>query len=177
MNSVIEELNLLKENYGVKEIFFLDDMFNSDVRWAESILTEIINQGLNRHMRFMLQLRVNEKITPESLFKLASRAGVYGVIFGVESGSQKILDQSNKKIKVSEIERAFDLAGKAGLMTVASFIFGLPGEDGSTIAETERLFRKIRPSVAGLGFATPLTGNTPTGALPKGGASPAKRFS
>lgn len=158
VNSVIDELLSLKINHNIKEVFFMDDMFNSDVKWAKTILSEIIQRGLNHQMRFVLQFRVNEKITPPSLFELAEKAGVYCIIFGVESGSQKILDRTNKKIKVAEIERAFDLAGKSGLMTVASFILGLPGEDEASISDTIRLFKKIKPSVAGVGFATPLPG-------------------
>lgn len=158
VQSVIDELLFLKKNYNVKEVFFMDDMFNSNVKWAENILSEIIQRGLNDQMRFVLQFRVNEKITPPSLFELAAKSGVYCIIFGVESGSQKILDKTNKKIKVAEIERAFDLAKKFDLSTVASFILGLPGEDDTTISDTIRLFQKIKPSIAGVGFATPLPG-------------------
>lgn len=158
VRSVIDELLSLKEKHNVKEVFFMDDMFNSDVAWAESIFSEIIQHGINRHMRFIVQFRVNEKITPPSLFELAAKAGVYCIIFGVESGSQRILDNCNKKIKVAEIERAFDVAHSFGLMTVASFILGLPGEDETSIGDTLKLFKRIKASVSGLGYATPLPG-------------------
>lgn len=156
IQSVINELLSLKTKHNVQEVFFMDDMLNSNLIWAEQIFHAIIEHGLNRQMRFVMQFRANEKITPPWLFELAARAGVYCVIFGVESGSQKILDRTNKKLKVAEIERAFDLASKSGLITVASLILGLPGEDEGSIAETVRLVQKIRPSVTGLGFATPL---------------------
>jgi radical SAM superfamily enzyme YgiQ (UPF0313 family) len=158
VSSVMEELHALKEKHNVKEVFFMDDMFNSDIRWSESIFSEIIKHWLDRCMRFVVQFRVNEIITPPSLFRLAAEAGVYCIIFGVESGSQKILDTCNKKIKVAEIERAFDLAHQYGLMNVASFILGLPGEDEATVSDTMKLFNRIRPTLSGVGYATPLPG-------------------
>lgn len=158
VSSVMDELHSLKKKHNVKEVFFMDDMFNSDIQWSEAIFSEMIKTGLNRDMRFVIQLRVNESITPPSLFRLAAKAGVYCVIFGVESGSQRILDSCNKNINVAEIERAFDLAHQYGLMTVASFILGLPGEDEASVSDTLKLFDRIKPSISGVGYATPLPG-------------------
>ena len=72
-------------------------------------------------------------------------AGFWLIFYGVESGSQMMLDRMHKGTKTQEIIRAFKLTKEAGIKTEASFIIGLPGETDETIKESIKLWKEIQP--------------------------------
>ena len=152
---VVFEINLLHHGYGIKEIFFQDDTFNINHEWAFEIFNRIIDNGLHKKMLFKLACRVNEKLITKEFLDLAYKAGVWNIFFGVESGSQEMLDRMNKGITIPEIKRAFEMTHQAHINTQASFIVGLPGENWSTLAETDRLIREIKPTRFGWCFFCP----------------------
>ena len=65
-------------------------------------------------------------------------SGCYSVAFGIESGSQEILDRIEKKTNLEKVRKAVEMASAAGLITQGFFIFGLPGETPETIDQTIR---------------------------------------
>src|SRR5512137_260317 len=81
----------------------------------------------------------------EELLLLMAQSGCKVISYGVESGVQEILDRAGKGITIPQVVRAFALTRKAGIESAAHIILGLPGESPSTIKETLRLVRKIRP--------------------------------
>ncbi len=155
---VIEEVKWLRERYGVREIFFTDDTFNLNREWAEQIFRLIIDNGLNKDIVYKTPFRANEKLVDEELLKLARAAGFWLIFYGVESGSQEMLDRMKKGLTIAEIRRAFELTHKAGLKTIASFIIGMPGETRETIKDTINLWRGLKAYHAGYGPAMPLPG-------------------
>ena len=80
------------------------------------------------------------------------------VRFGIESGSQEILDRVKKGVKVSQIELAFANARKAGLKTFGTITFGLPGETRETIRDTIRFAKKLDPDFIQFCITTPYPG-------------------
>ena len=73
-------------------------------------------------------------------------AGCWNVMYGVESGSQKILDSISKGFTIQQIISAFEITKKIGLTTLCSFIYGLPGETKETLQESFELAKKIKPN-------------------------------
>ena len=72
-------------------------------------------------------------------------AGCYHVSYGVESGSQKVLDMAKRDTKINQIRDAFKLTKEAGLEVSAFVMFGLPGETKETLKETLSLIKNINP--------------------------------
>jgi radical SAM superfamily enzyme YgiQ (UPF0313 family) len=99
------------------------------------------------------------------LLKAMKAAGCTNVGYGVESGSQKILNNMNKKATVKQNELAITNTLKAGMIPVVQMIYGYPGEDQETIRETLEFFDKIHfyPPVgygkAHVSLMTPLPGS------------------
>lgn len=155
---IIEEIKWLHDKYGVREIFFQDDTFNLNRKWAERIFNLIIEQGLNKDIIYKTPFRANEQLVDKELLELAKRAGFRYIFYGVESGNQAMLNSMKKGLTIREIKRAFELTRRAGLKTIASFIIGLPGETKETIKDTFNLWKELNPDVAGCSFATPLPG-------------------
>jgi radical SAM superfamily enzyme YgiQ (UPF0313 family) len=86
-------------------------------------------------------------------------SGCVCIGFGIESGSQKILDNMNKRLKVEEIEESLRLCKELGIPVKVQLIYGYPGENEQSLNETLELFRKIRYPARRLGIITPLPGS------------------
>lgn len=159
---VVDEVDLLHKQYGSNEIFFQDDTFNINHQWAYELFEEIIKRGLNRDMLFKIACRVNEKLITKEFLDLAYKAGVWNIFFGIESGSQEMLERMNKGITIAEIKRAVRLTHEAGIKTQCSFIVGMPGETLATLRETDKLIQEIKPTRSGWVVFCPFPGTEAT---------------
>jgi len=160
--NVLDEVLRLHVDYGINEVFFQDDTFNLDHKWAFEIFNGIINLGLEKEMLFKICCRVNEKLLTQEFLSLAAKAGVWNIFFGIESGSQEMLDRMNKGITITEIKRAIKVTHDTGINTQCSFIVGLPGETLQTLRETEKLIHEVNPSRYGWCFFCPFPGTEAT---------------
>lgn len=154
--SVVDEIQMLVEEYGIREIHILDDAFTLDQDRAISICDEIIKRGLNKEMVWCTPNGIRVNCVSKKLLEKMKEAGCYKVSFGVESGNQKILDVVKKGITLEQVRNAFKLAKEVGLETWAFFIFGLPGETKETIRNTIEFAKEIDPDVAKFHLLLPL---------------------
>jgi anaerobic magnesium-protoporphyrin IX monomethyl ester cyclase len=86
------------------------------------------------------------------------RAGCILIYYGVESGSQRVLNLMKKHIKIGQIVRAIRWTKEAGIETLASFIIGFPGETRKDIEETIAFAKRLDVDYAQFSFATPYPG-------------------
>ena len=156
--SIIAEIEWLHSRFGVREIYFQDDTFNANLRWAESVLNAIVARGLNRDISYRLCFRVNERLITAELIALARRANVRIIFFGTESGNQGMLTAMGKDVRIEEIERAFRLAREAGIRTVTSFLIGNAGESGQTVRDSIALAKRLKAYAVGFSMAIPFPG-------------------
>ncbi len=130
--SVMREIRLLHDRYGTREIFIYDLEFTVIPDRVEKICDRIIKEGLGISWRCAARIdTVNE-----GLLRKMHQAGCHTIYFGIESGSQKILDRARKGIKVGEAVRIARLCKKIGITPMAYFLIGLPGESRETLRET-----------------------------------------
>jgi radical SAM superfamily enzyme YgiQ (UPF0313 family) len=92
------------------------------------------------------------------MLKKMKKAGCISISYGIESGSQKILDSSKKGITLAQSKKAIDMTKKAGIGTFAYFIIGLPGENWDTIRQTIRFAKRLDPDYVNFHIATPFPG-------------------
>jgi radical SAM superfamily enzyme YgiQ (UPF0313 family) len=90
---------------------------------------------------------------------IMKRSGCWMVSFGIESGSQKILDLCDKKITLEQSRRAVAAARQAGLISIGHFVLGFPGETRGTLRETIRFSREVNPDFVEFYIATPFPGS------------------
>jgi len=153
--AVVSEIEELHRGRGVMEVFFQDDTFNLNHAWAGEIFEGLIRKGLNERVSFKITSRADEKLVTRDFLDLARRAGVWNIFYGVESGSQAMLDRMKKGITVEEVKRAVRMTHEAGIEVQCSFIVGLPGETRETLRETGELIRELRAERPNWGYATP----------------------
>jgi radical SAM superfamily enzyme YgiQ (UPF0313 family) len=94
-------------------------------------------------------------VDPE-LLALMKKAGVHSVTFGIESGSQKILDAMNKQTTVEQNFEAIRMVRTAGLQCYADLFLGFPGETPDTIKETSDFLMKAKPTGINMACLYPL---------------------
>jgi len=152
--NVVDELEFLHNNYQADQFTFYDDAFTVNQPRAEEICHEIRKRKLK--IKWDCETRV-DMVTKELLLKMRE-AGCIAVWFGVESGSQQVIDAMSKGISIAQTMRAVKWAKEAGLMAVTSAILGFPGETKETAWETIKLVEKMSPDDVGYYIATPYPG-------------------
>ncbi len=136
---VLDEIEMINRELGFQEINIVDDTFTVREPHVQAICQGIQDRKLK--INWSVYSRV-DTINPRVL-ETMKRAGCSWVCFGLESGSQKILDTIKKRITVAKSREAVKMATESGLNVLASFILGLPGEDPTTASQTVGLAREL----------------------------------
>jgi anaerobic magnesium-protoporphyrin IX monomethyl ester cyclase len=152
--NVVDEIEYLYNKYGQSQFTFYDDAFTVDQKRVVEICDEIKKRKLSIH--WDCETRV-DMVTRDLLQKMKD-TGCLAVWFGVESGSENVLEKMHKKIKLDQTRLAFRTARELGLMTVASVVLGFPGETEQTALETIKFVRSLDPDDIGFYIATPYPG-------------------
>jgi anaerobic magnesium-protoporphyrin IX monomethyl ester cyclase len=154
--SVVDEIEMLVNKYGVKEIDIYDDCFNFDLKRAEKILDLIIKRKIKVKIRCSNGLRADR--VNERFLRKMKRAGCIYIAYGIESGNQKVLDKIPKGETLEQIKKAVMLTHKVGIMVCGFFVFGLLGDTKETMQQTIDLAKKLPLDVVSFNIATPYPG-------------------
>jgi len=152
--NILDEIKLIQEKYKIDEFFFVDDTFALSKPWLKEFADEIKKQNVK--IKYLANARCNT--FDEEMAQILKESGCFYVAFGVESGSQKILDTLQKGITVEQIINSFIICKKYKLRTHAYLMVGSPGETKETLHETEVLLDKIKPDTLDFNLTTPLFG-------------------
>jgi len=155
VKNLVDELAYMKEEFKVDEFLFWTESFTLNKDYAKAVCQEIIKRNLK------ISFVCNSRVTgiDEELLGLLKKAGGWMIGYGVESGSQMILDRANKKTTLEEIRKAVKTAKEAGLEVTGHVIFGLPGETKETMAETLNFCLEIDLDFAQFYCAVPFPGS------------------
>ncbi|MGC8497296.1 MAG: B12-binding domain-containing radical SAM protein [Thermoplasmata archaeon] len=151
---VIDELKTLRYKYNKRDIEFLDDTFTLNMKRAIELTERIYKEGID--IRWSASARVN--LFNEDIAKSMKKAGAHTVYFGIESGSQKILDFIGKGITLDLAKSSVRKANNAELNTLGSFIIGFPDDTVKDIKTTIKFSKSIGVTVAQFTIATPYPG-------------------
>jgi radical SAM superfamily enzyme YgiQ (UPF0313 family) len=151
---IIEEMKLLYDRYGAELVFFEEDLFTINKKRVLEFCS-LMEKELPGKM-WGASSRVNT-IDKEMLARM-KHAGCTDLIFGVESGSQKILDLLGKGITVEQIENAFRWVKEVGIKAGMFLIIGVPGETQGDIDMTKRIIAKSEPNIIDVSYLTPIPG-------------------
>lgn len=151
--NIVEEIELLYNSYGVREIEFLDDSFNIDKTRAKNIFDLIIKKNINIKICFSNGIRI-DRIDGE-LFKLMSKSGVYRINYGIESVSKRIQKMIKKDLNIDLVKSIIDETLKNKMLCGAFFMMGFPTETEEEITETLRFAFSSRLHTAVFAIVTP----------------------
>src|SRR5450759_4705190 len=123
---IVEEIKDLRERYKATNIFFWDDLFFLEEQRLKEISRLIRESGLDKEITFVCNLRSDD--VDAGLCETLKAMNVHSVNLGFESGSNRVLQLMNKKETVEQHEQALSLLSEHGILAVASFMIGYPGE-------------------------------------------------
>lgn len=152
---VYDVMKHLSQTYGIKHLQFVDDLFVAhNARVAEFSRLLIANKI---DMTWSCTARVNT-VKPETL-ALMKEAGCWEISFGLESGSDYLLDEMKKSQKVSTAVQAVQWTHEAGIRVKGLLMLGYPGETLQTIEETKEFVKSIPLTTMNLSKFTPYPGS------------------
>lgn len=155
-----DHLIYLKNNYNVGFIKLLDECFGADREYGYKVA-----DLLNKHGMLWYALMRTNSINEKDIAYYRSK-GASEIRFGIETGSQKMLNIMAKKARINDTLSAVSACLKYGMDPSLSALLGMPGEDEKTVTETGILFgeiaakRGVHPKILGIDifFAMPHQG-------------------
>jgi len=138
--AVVEQMEEMNRRYGFTTFRFAGS--NPPPSLKKGIADEILKRGLK--VTYSAFGHIRDGLVVD--FELLRKSGCYSLFFGIESGSQRILDESmNKGIKIGQITKTIEACKQAGLYVVGSLIIPAPHETEETKKESFNLLLRARP--------------------------------
>lgn len=159
---VVDEIEICIKDHGIKDFLFWEEVFTLDKVFGMELCDEITRKNLN--ISWATTTRAD--LVDEKILRKMKQAGCELLGLGIESCSQEILDNSQKKETVEQIKKAVELCKKVGMPTMGHFIFGLPGETEETAQNTIKYLGKLGLDYMQCYCAVPYP-KTPLGELAK----------
>lgn len=158
VGNLINEIMLLHNRYGVREIHIEDDNFTLKREYIISFCNEIIKLRLD--LAFALPNGVRLDTLDEEELKLMEKAGFYSMAVGIESGSDRVLKLMKRNLHRDLIKEKIDLIKKCTEIDLTGFfLIGYPKERESEILETIAFAKSLRLDKASFMYVMPLPGS------------------
>jgi radical SAM superfamily enzyme YgiQ (UPF0313 family) len=119
---LVREMDLLNRRYGVDEFKLDHDLFTVNRRKVLAFCEAVENRGY----RWRVSARTD--CVDEVLLEKMALAGCIGLYFGIETGSARMQQIAQKRLKLAGVDRILDAAESLGIETTTSFITGYPEE-------------------------------------------------
>jgi len=166
--NVLGEVDELVGKYGCREIRFFDDCFALDKKRVSALCAGLGN--MRKRVSWTCLTTVGS--VDRDILREMKRAGCWQVLFGLESGNDRVLERLRKGATVEQNIRAVRLAKEAGLSVRADFICGTPGETRETMTETLEFALASGVEFAHFNKFVPFPGTELYAGIRAGGASP-----
>jgi radical SAM superfamily enzyme YgiQ (UPF0313 family) len=140
-----ERIAFLQEKHGVSYFALVDEMVHP--RRMERLSSLLMRKGTR--VFWSAYARPAKKFTPE-LLERAYCSGARVLMWGLEAGSQRVLDLMRKGTKVEEVSRVLEAAHGAGIWNLAFVLFGFPTETKAEWRSTLRLLESCRDRIDAL---------------------------
>lgn len=152
---VYEIMRHLSQEYGVKHLQFVDDLFVAHNARVLRLCNLLIADKID--MTWSCTARV-DTVRPATL-EMMKKAGCWEISFGLESGSDEMLKGMRKSITSEVSEQAVRWTHDAGIRVKGLFMLGYPGETRESIEETKAFVKRLPLTTMNLSKFTPYPGS------------------
>ncbi len=149
------QMRHLKDNFGVRHIFFYDDLFTFNRQRIVKLCGLLKEKPLG--ITFNCSVRLGH--IDDELLKLLKSAGCWMVSLGIESGCQEILDRHKSQAGLAEMQATVKKTKTAGLKVKGLFMMGLPGETENSIRQTTKFIIELKLDDMNMTKFTPFPGS------------------
>ena len=140
IQKVIEEIDLLVQQYNVKNIKILDELFVLKESRVLEFCDLIIERGYDLNIWVYARIDTVNKIVLDRM----KQAGINWIAYGIESGSRKIRDGVHKgKFTQDAVLDTIEMTKQAGVYIIGNYMFGLPDDDITTMCTTLDIAKEL----------------------------------
>ena len=151
---VVDEIQWLQQNYQFDMIWFVDDVFTINHKWLNEFAAEIEKRKVTVSYEIITRSdRVNEEV-----LQLLKQSGCFRVWIGAESGSQKVIDAMDRRVKVEQVRETIKMVKAYGMEAGTFIMLGYPGEEEADIKETLHHLKYSNPDYYTITVAYPIKG-------------------
>lgn len=154
VKNVLQEIESCINDHHIKTFFFRADTFT----WKKDWVIEFCNELIKRDLKIRWGTNSRVDTIDEEMIRLMKKAGCDVIGFGIESGSQEILDKMKKGITLDQARKAVNLCDKYGIKTLLFFVLGMPWDTKKTIEETINFAKELPGTFYNFGIAYPFPG-------------------
>lgn len=151
---VAEEIAHIVERYAPDTLWFVDDVFTIHHGWLEALTLELERRGV----RVPYECITRADRLDERSVGLLRRSGCFRVWIGAESGSQRVLDAMDRRVKVGRVREMIQRCKRAGIETGTFLMLGYPGETEADLEETIAHLESADPDLFTITLAYPIKG-------------------
>ncbi|MFC1710022.1 B12-binding domain-containing radical SAM protein [Candidatus Omnitrophota bacterium] len=134
IGNVMEEIEFLNRQYGVKELIIEDENFTMHRKLLHEFCESLLNTDRGYTWNCASGIRLS-CINQEDML-LMKKAGCHSVSVGIEFGSQRIFDLTRKGENLEAIREKIDILAKTDVTITGFFLLGIPGETFNEMKET-----------------------------------------
>ena len=158
---VIDMIKNLRKDYGIKSIMFEDDNFVSSRERLYELLAMLQREKIG--LNWACNARIG--MVNETMLREMKNAGCWQILYGIESGSQKILDFLKKNITREQIKYTLQITKKSGIQSKGFIMFGNPLETRETLQETIDFINNTDIDDVSITYFTPYPGSEIFGSI------------
>jgi radical SAM superfamily enzyme YgiQ (UPF0313 family) len=153
-SDVVKEIIHLRDNYQLHQVWFTDDVFTISREWMKKFNLELSM----RNVLMPYECISRSDCLDDEMLDLLKSSGCRKLWIGAESGSQKVIDQMNRRIDIVHTIEIMKIAKKAGIPTGTFIMLGYPGEQKKDILKTADFLKKASPDELTISNAYPIAG-------------------
>ena len=140
---ILDEIETLYKKHNVQGVYFVEDFFFTDKKRVEAICNGLIERNIK--IKWGSTQRADHMARADPAFlKLLKDSGCSYLTFGIESGSQRLLDLMHKDIQVQDAVVAAKKCKDYNITAMFTFMCGIPTETEQELRSTIELIDKMR---------------------------------
>ncbi len=154
VDDVVEEIAFIRKRYAPERIWFVDDVFTIHKGWTLEFASKMKARGIRLPFECISRAERVDEAVGEALVEL----GCFRVWIGSESGSQRILDAMDRRVRVETVQNATRILRGKGIEVGFFIMVGYEGEEDRDLVATVDHIRKSAPDVVLTTTAYPIRG-------------------
>jgi len=144
VDTVMRDIKSIREYYEFRNIFFTDSLINGNNKFIKQLSERIIEEFGEKPFSWSGQWICKSKNSfTEEYFAIAAKAGLNQIIVGIESGSEKVRWEMNKKFYNEDIQFTLEMCRKYNILFIPLMICGYPTETDDDFNQTLELADKF----------------------------------
>ena len=151
---VANEIENLLKTYHPDSLWFVDDVFTVNHRW----LAELHQEFQSRKIKIPFEIITRAERLNETVLQQLKEMGCSKIWIGAESGSQRIIDQMDRRVNINLVRDMMLKTKEFGIETGTFIMVGYPTETEEDIHKTVRYLKEANPDNFTITVAYPIKG-------------------